>query len=101
VLFVRDNGIGIPEKHLPKLFRMFKRLHGRDAYGGGTGAGLAIVKSIVERHGGRVWCESKAGEGSIFFFTVAPAPGDGPAPPVRPSRPVPAQGPSDGDEDAP
>ncbi|MEX2219642.1 MAG: MASE1 domain-containing protein [Phycisphaerales bacterium] len=72
VLFVRDNGIGIPDRHLGKLFRMFKRLHARDAFGGGTGAGLAIVKSIVERHGGRVWCESVPGDGSTFYFTLGP-----------------------------
>ena len=47
---MRDNGIGIPEKHHDAVFRIFKRLHGRDKFGGGTGAGLTIVKKIVERH---------------------------------------------------
>ena len=66
VFFVRDNGIGIPEKHLDKLFKMFKRLHGRDKFGGGTGVGLTIVKKIVEKHQGRVWAESEHGQGTTF-----------------------------------
>ena len=53
VFYVRDNGIGIPEKHHDAVFRIFKRLHGRDKFGGGTGAGLTIVKKIVERHHGQ------------------------------------------------
>jgi light-regulated signal transduction histidine kinase (bacteriophytochrome) len=69
-LYVRDNGIGIPEKHLESVFRIFKRLHPRDKYGGGTGAGLTIVKKILQRHGGRVWVDSRVGEGSTFYFTV-------------------------------
>lgn len=70
VFYVRDNGIGIPEKHFDAVFRIFKRLHGREQYGGGTGAGLTIVKKIVERHHGRVWIESSPGEGTAFFFTL-------------------------------
>lgn len=69
-VYVRDNGIGIPEKHRDKVFAFFKRLHGRDEYGGGTGAGMSIVKKIVERHHGTVWLESAVGEGSTFFFTL-------------------------------
>ena len=70
--YVRDNGIGIREKHIDAVFRIFKRLHKRDQYGGGAGAGLTIVKKIVERHGGRIWVESVVGEGSIFYFTLQP-----------------------------
>ncbi len=68
--YVRDNGIGIREKHLDSVFRIFKRLHGRDKFGGGTGAGLTIVKKIVERHGGRVWVDSTFGEGTTFYFIL-------------------------------
>jgi signal transduction histidine kinase len=70
VFHVRDNGIGIPEKHRESVFRIFKRLHGREKFGGGTGAGLTIVKKIVERHHGRIWLESSAGEGTTFYFTL-------------------------------
>ena len=69
VFYVRDNGIGIPEEHQETIFRIFKRLHGRDEYGGGVGAGLTIVKKIVERHGGAIWLTSQMGEGTTFWFT--------------------------------
>ena len=59
-----------PERHLDAVFRIFKRLHGRDQFGGGTGAGLTIVRKIVERHHGRVWIESSPGEGTTVFFTL-------------------------------
>jgi light-regulated signal transduction histidine kinase (bacteriophytochrome) len=74
VYFVRDNGIGIEPRHFNQVWHMFRRLHGRDAYGGGTGAGLSIVKKLVERHSGQVWLDSKLGEGSTFFFTLPQAP---------------------------
>ena len=70
VFFVRDNGIGIHEKHHDTIFRIFKRLHGRDAYGGGIGAGLTITQKIIERHGGEIWLESVPQEGTTFYFTL-------------------------------
>jgi signal transduction histidine kinase len=70
VFYVRDNGIGIPERHLSTVFRIFKRLHAREQFGGGTGAGLTIVRKIVERQQGRIWIESQPGEGTIVYFTV-------------------------------
>ena len=70
VFHVRDNGIGIREKHIDSVFRIFKRLHGRSKYGGGTGAGLTIVKKIIDRHDGEIWVESNFGEGTTFYFTL-------------------------------
>ncbi|MEO0457320.1 MAG: ATP-binding protein [Cyanobacteria bacterium P01_A01_bin.114] len=70
VFYVRDNGIGIRDKHLENVFRIFKRLHPPGRFGGGTGAGLTIVKKIVERHGGQIWINSVYGEGSTFYFTL-------------------------------
>jgi PAS domain S-box-containing protein len=72
VIYIRDNGIGIAERHHESVFRVFRRLHPRDAYGGGTGIGLAIVKRIIQQHGGRIWLQSTPGEGSTFFFTLSP-----------------------------
>lgn len=77
VFFVRDNGIGIPERHLNSVFRIFKRLHARDKFGGGTGAGLTIVRKIVARHGGRIWVESAPGVGTTFYFTLKEKPRNG------------------------
>ena len=71
VYYVRDNGIGIPPRHFDQVFKMFKRLHGREEYGGGTGAGLTIVRKLVERHRGLVWPESAPDEGTTFFFTLS------------------------------
>jgi signal transduction histidine kinase len=70
VFYVRDNGIGIAEQHHESVFDIFRRLHGRDEYGGGTGAGLTIVRKIVERHSGRVWLVSQSSVGSTFYFNL-------------------------------
>lgn len=70
IFYVRDNGIGIPAKHWNAVFRIFKRLHGRDKYGGGTGAGLTIVKKIIERHGGTIGLDSTEGVGTTFYFSI-------------------------------
>ena len=66
---VADNGLGIDAKDADRVFGMFERLHGEDAYGG-TGIGLAICKRIVERHGGRIWYEPSPGGGAAFSFTL-------------------------------
>jgi len=72
VFYVKDNGIGIKEKDQETIFKIFRRLHGQDEFGGGTGAGLTIVQKIVERHHGRIWVDSVYGEGTTFHFTLQP-----------------------------
>ncbi len=69
---VADNGIGIEEEYFDRIFEMFRRLHTHDQYEG-TGIGLAVVKRIVERHGGTVRVESVLGEGTTFLFTLPAA----------------------------
>lgn len=71
VFFVQDNGIGINPRHYDTIFRIFKRLHGPDKYGGGTGAGLAIARKMIEKHGGELWVDSVQGQGSTFYFSIS------------------------------
>jgi light-regulated signal transduction histidine kinase (bacteriophytochrome) len=67
---VKDNGIGIEEQYYQKIFEVFRRLHGSGEFSG-TGMGLSVCKRIVDRHKGKIWVESKYGEGSTFYFTVS------------------------------
>jgi PAS domain S-box-containing protein len=68
VITVRDNGIGFEPQYAERIFGLFKRLH-KEEYPG-TGLGLAICRRIIERHGGRIWAESKPGEGATFCFSL-------------------------------
>ncbi|ANB72288.1 sensor histidine kinase [Paraburkholderia phytofirmans] len=71
IFYVRDNGLGIPAVALPRLFNAFQRLHGNVV--AGEGIGLALVRRVVERHGGRVWAESKEGLGTTFYLSLPEA----------------------------
>lgn len=73
VFYVRDNGMGIDPKHHSNIFRLFYKIDSRSE---GTGAGLAIVKKIIETHGGRVWIESEPGKGCTVLFTLPVASGE-------------------------
>jgi PAS domain S-box-containing protein len=77
VFAIADNGIGIPPEYRAKIFQVFQHVHGSRRRG--EGMGLAIVRQIVERHGGRIWFESATGKGTSFFFTLGPVAPSGPS----------------------
>jgi chemotaxis family two-component system sensor kinase Cph1 len=66
IFYVRDNGVGIAKEYQEMIFGLFDKL---DQHSDGTGIGLALIKRIIELHGGRIWVESELGKGATFYFT--------------------------------
>jgi len=69
ILYIQDNGVGFEMEYVSRLFKVFRRLHSEKDYKG-TGIGLAIVRQIVKRHGGKTWAEGEPDKGAIFYFTI-------------------------------
>ena len=69
IFSITDNGIGIDQKNLDRIFTMFQRLHTREEYDG-TGIGLTISQKILQKHRGKIWAESEHGKGTTFYFTL-------------------------------
>ena len=69
IFSVKDNGIGMEESYLKKIFSIFQRLNPREKYDG-TGIGLSISLRILQQHKGKIWAKSQSGNGSTFYFTI-------------------------------